>query len=240
MSPWVEVAQAIEAAGASWKAWAFAWARVAPAIALVPAFGLRASPPPVRIALGLAMAVGISASVAPVDPAGPFVTGVLVQAAKGLPVAITAATALWVATMAGNLVDDLRGSSGTSSLPVAESGATPIGALLGMLAALAFLEGGGPARLAAALAGPDLTFAGPLAVAVNHLAGGIGLAVAVAAPVVVAALVFETASAFVTGAATPAYFQPLFAPLRSLFILGVLALSFDRMAALLVALGARS
>ena len=42
------VAQLLGAEGVDLGAWGLAWARVAPAVGIVPAFGLRALPAPVR------------------------------------------------------------------------------------------------------------------------------------------------------------------------------------------------
>ena len=53
--------------------------------------------------------------------------------------------------MAGSLIDNLRGARETSELPTLEEPTPPLGALLGLLTALAFLESGGASRVAAAL-----------------------------------------------------------------------------------------
>ena len=235
MSPYQLIAQTLENSGLDLRAWGLAWARVSPSIALVPAFGLRAVPVQVRIALGLAMALGIAPALAPLASSDrPWPVQLLVEAAKGLPVAIAAAVALWAASMAGGLVDNLRGGREQVSIPVVERGATPTGVLLSMLVALAFLQGGGPARVAQALSEPALTFSNPLARAAQDLAAGTHLAIAVAAPVLAASIVIEVSGALVARAATPAFIQPLLAPLRSIAILGIAALLFDRMVALLV------
>lgn len=224
----------IAARGGDLKAWGLAWARVAPAVALVPAFGLQGLPAPARVALGLALAAGIAPALTPVAASHGYWALLLVeQAARGLPVALSAAAALWVASMAGGVIDNLRGSREMASLPVVEAGTTPSGVLLSMLVAMAFLESGGPARVAAALSDPHLAFAGPLTRAAFDLAHGVELAVAVAAPVVAASIVVEVGGALVARAANPAFIQQLLAPLRSVAILGVAALVLDRIAALL-------
>jgi type III secretory pathway component EscT len=156
-----------------------------------------------------------------------------VEVARGLPVALTAAITLWAATMAGGLVDDLRGGREQASLPTVERGATPLGALMAMLVAIVFLETGGPARVARALSNPNLELHGPLLRAAANLVSGIELAIAVAAPVVVAAIVVEVASSLVARSANPAHLVPVFAPLRAIAILGVTALVLDRMVELL-------
>ncbi len=232
--------EAFELGGADLRAWGLAWARVAPTVTLVPAFGLRAVPTAVRIALGLAMAMGIAPALSPIAVgAGAWPVELLVQFAKGLPVALSAAVALWAATMAGGVIDNLRGSQLTASIPSVESGATPTGVLFSMLAALAFLETGGAARIAVALSDPALTVANPLVRASADIAVGIQLAIAVAAPVLAASVVIEVGGALVARAASPAFIQPLLAPLRSIAILGVAALVFDRMVAVLIGFAVR-
>jgi flagellar biosynthetic protein FliR len=229
---------AFDRAGWDLGAWALAWARFAPALALVPAFGLRALPAPVRIALGLALALAIAPALEPIAAQDrPLALLLLIEFAKGVPVALSAATLLWVATMAGGAIDDLRGARESVLLPNVEEGSTALGAMFAMLTAIVFLESGGPARVAAALADPELTYASPLARAAQNLAASIELAIAIAAPVVAAAIVVELASALITRAASPAFIQPLLAPLRSLVLLAVAAIALDRMLELL-ALGA--
>ena len=98
-----------------------------------------------------------------------------------------------------------------------------------MLVAILFLESGGPARVARALADPALGFSDPIARAAANLVSGIELAIAISAPVVVAAIIIEVASALVARAANPAYLSPIIAPLRSIAVLGVAAIVLDRM-----------
>jgi len=215
------------------RALGLAWARAAPTVALVPAFGLRAVPAAVRITLGLALAVAVAPALGPVASGGrPWAVELVIQAARGLPVAIGAAIVLWAVGMAGGLVDDLRGAREKSGLPTAEADATPTAALLGLLAALAFLESGGHIRVARALARPALDFYEPMLRAAQNLAASVELAVAIAAPVVAAALVIEVASALIARAAHPAYMQPVLAPLRSVALLAVLAVVLDRVVGL--------
>jgi flagellar biosynthesis protein FliR len=229
------LAGALEGAGVDLRAWGLAWARVAPTVTLVPAFGLRALPAPARIALGLALAAGIAPALAPAaEKTTPFVVLMATELAKGLPVALSAAGALWIASMVGGLADNLRGGHESAGLPNVEDGTTPTGALLAMLVAVAFLESGGAERVALALADPGLEFVGPLRRAASNLASGVGVAVAIAAPVVAASIVLEVASSLIARAAHPAFVMPLFAPLRALALLGIVALLLDRMVELLV------
>jgi type III secretory pathway component EscT len=230
------IVRALESSGTDLRGWALAWARISPSIAIVPAFGLRAMPAPARIALGLALAASVAPALAPLPNGGePWPLALLVEAAKGLPIALTAAIALWAATMSGGLIDNLRGSRESSSVPALEAGATPTGVLFGLLAAVAFLQMGGPARIALLAANPALEFRNPLLGAVNHLTRGIELAVLVAAPIIAASVVLEIASALVARAASPAYVQQLIAPLRSLALLVITAVLLERMLAVLVA-----
>jgi flagellar biosynthetic protein FliR len=214
--------------------WALAWARFVPAITLVPAFGLRALPAAVRVVLGLALSAAVAPVVRPTLHAGPWALQLLAELMSGLPVALSAAVALWTATMAGGVIDDLRASRQMSALPNVESGATVSGALFAMLAALAFLQGGGAARVAASLAHLDADFRHPLMSAAAQLAAGIQLAVAVATPIVICAIVVEVAGALMARAATPAAIERLLAPIRSVVLLAALALLLDRMVALVV------
>ncbi len=207
-----------------------AWARAIPSVALVPAFGLRALPLAVRGVVALGLMTCVAPALRPIPIRGEWWPWLLLeQSLRGLPVALTAAVALWAATMAGAVIDDLRRATERVALPTVESSTTPGGAVLGMLAAVAFLQGGGPARVAAALAEPGLEVVGPLRAAAFNLAGGIQLAVAVAAPVIVAAIVWELGSALMARAAAPAFVAPLLAPLRSLVLLMAAALLFERM-----------
>lgn len=213
-----------------------AWARFAPTLTLVPAFGLKALPTPARAILGLALGVAVFPALAPIVAARggtPWVVLALEQLALGLPVAIAAAVPLWAATMAGGLVDGLRGMQEGTGLAVVDGArATPTAILLSLLASVVFLGTGGPAHVAATLASATPTEA-PVLGTVHTLAAGIGLAVAVAAPLLAAAVVLELAFALVARAASPAQVHALFAPLRALGVLAVLALVLDRVAAVI-------
>lgn len=236
-----EIAVVLAQSGVDLSKLGLAWARVAPSVALIPAFGLRAFPAPARVTLGLALAAVVAPGLPGLGQSGlPWPLALGVEAARGVPVAISASVALWAATMAGGVIDDLRGARETSGLPNVEAGATPLGALLSLLAAIVFLEGGGPARVVSALGRPDLGFAAPLLGATANLVGGIELALAVAAPLLVASMLIEVASALVARAASPAFIQPLLAPLRSLGLLAVAALVLERMLELLALWSQRS
>jgi flagellar biosynthesis protein FliR len=226
--------------GVDLRGWALAWARVMPALVVLPAFGLNALSAQTRAALGLALAVGIAPSLAPSQLSAPFGVALLIEAARGLPVALAASGALWAAGMAGGLADNLRGARETQGLPVVEQEASPLGALLQLLVALVFLEGGGAARVAAALSGNEAVSRGTLWQVASGLTHSVELALAVAAPVVAVSIVLELANALIARSATPAHVVALLAPLRSIFILIAFALLFERMASLLATVAAQA
>jgi len=225
--------------GVDLRGWALAWARVTPALTVLPAFGLNALPAQTRAALGLALAVSLAPSLQPLQLTAPFGIALLLEAARGLPVAIAASGALWAAGMAGGLVDNVRGARETQSLPVIAEDTSPLGALLSLLVALLFLQGGGAARVAAALSSNPSVSRGIVWQIALGLTHAIELALAVAAPVVAVSIVLELANALIARAATPAHVAALLAPLRSIFILSCFALLFERMASLLASVAAQ-
>jgi type III secretory pathway component EscT len=228
----------LSALGLDLRGWALAWARVMPALTVIPAFGLNALPAQTRAALGLALAVSLAPSLQPLQLAAPFGIALLLEAARGSPIAIGASGALWAAGMAGGLTDNVRGARETQTLPIVDEDTSPLGALLSLLVALLFLQGGGAARVAAALASnPDVSRGTLLQIALG-LTQAIELALAVAAPVVAVSIVLELANALIARAATPAHVAALLAPLRSIVILVCFALLFDRMASLLATVAA--
>jgi type III secretory pathway component EscT len=223
--------------GPEFRAWALAWVRALPIVTIVPAFGLGAVALPIRLGLAAALALAAAPALRPIAADGtPFVLALVREAAAGLPVAIGAAAILWAAVMAGGLADDLRGGREAPEVPLLDEPSPPLSALFGLFAAVGFIEVGGVARLAEALAAPAL--AGTWAAVAERLAASIGIAVAIAAPLVVGALLVEISGALVVRAASPAWMLPLVAPLRSLAILAVLWVSFDRIAELVVLLEA--
>lgn len=218
------------------------WARAAPVVAIVPAFGLRALPAPARAVIAIAIAATIAPAVA-ADPSlasRNWVLALIAAFLQGLPIAIAAAVPLWAATMAGGVIDAVRGSNDTVSMPTVEGRPSTLGVPMALLASTVFLATGGPSRVAMALALPS-TVPGSQAVlrAALDLSSGITIALSVAAPVLAASIVVEIAGALVARAASPAQIHSLLAPARSLAILGVAALLFERMAAL-VALAVRA
>ncbi len=230
----------LTALGVDLRGWALAWARVTPALTLVPAFGLNALPAQTRAALGLALAVSIAPSLHPAQLSAPFGVALLLEAARGLPVALAAAGALWAAGMAGGLADNLRGARETQALPIVDEDTSPLGALLSLLVALVFLEGGGAARVASALSGAGDVSNGVLWQVAIGLTHAIELALAVASPVVAVSIIAELANALIARSATPAHVVALLAPLRSVLLLIAFALLFERMASLLATVAAHA
>jgi flagellar biosynthetic protein FliR len=237
------VADALARSGLDLVAVGLAWAHAAPAVAIVPAFGLRALPTPARAVIALALALTVFPALAPIHWPGHGAAPVsgmgwplaaLGEMALGLPVAIAAAVPLWAATMAGGVADALRGGAtqGSPSAPTVEGGATPLGVPLSILASSIFLASGGPARIALALA-TAIPEGHPVLAAVKDLTAGITLAVAIAGPLLAASVVIEVAGALVARAASPAQLHLLLAPLRALGLLVMLALSLERMAIVL-------
>jgi type III secretory pathway component EscT len=218
-----------------------AWARLLPTITLVPAFGLRALPATARAVLGLALAASIAPAVVPIVAAErgtPWLLLAAEQIVVGLPIALAAAIPLWAATMAGGLIDTLRGAPEGPGLATVEGRASSFGVLLSLLASAVFLSTGGAARAAGALARYTLPDQ-PVLRAAHDLVGGVGLAVAIGGPLLAAAVVLELASALVARAAAPAHAHALLAPLRALGLLAIVAVVLERLAAL-IATAARS
>jgi flagellar biosynthetic protein FliR len=239
MDPAQILPQALADWGVDLRGWALAWARVSPALTLVPAFGLTALPAQSRAALGLALAIGIAPALQPAELTAPFGLALLLEAARGLPVALSAAGVLWAAGMAGGLTDNLRGARETQALPSVDEDVSPLGALLSLLVALIFLEGGGAARVVAALATSPAVSHGVLWQVAAGLTHSVELALAVASPIVAVSIVAELSNALLARSATPAHVVALLAPLRSVLILVAFALLFERMTSLLAAIALR-
>jgi type III secretory pathway component EscT len=203
------------------------WARVAPAVVLVPAFGLRALPRTAQALMSLALAASLWPALAPASRASsaPWAFMALSEIVRGLPVAVGAAVPLWAATMAGGVADAVRGTQDLSPFPTVEGRATPLGVPLSLIACAIFVTTGGPARVAEALAFAPMNDH-PAQTVAAALVSGITLAVALAGPLLGGAVVVEVAAALVARAASPAQIHALLAPLRALATLGILAIAF--------------
>jgi type III secretory pathway component EscT len=230
-----EIARAFSDAGIDLASVGLAWARVAPTVAIVPAFGLKALPAPARGVIALALGVSIFPALTGVVVAHgsePWPLLALEEILRGLPIALGAAIPLWAATMAGGLVDTLRGAQDQTSFATVEGRVSPLGVPFALLASAIFLGTGGPARVVTELASRELA-PHPVLAAANDLVHGIGLAVAIGGPLLAAALVLEIAGALVARAASPAQVHLLIAPLRALGLLAVIGIVLDRIAAVL-------
>jgi type III secretory pathway component EscT len=210
-------------------AWLLATARVIPSMLLVPAFGLKALPLLARLGFALILAASVAPALSlglsamPVD-----VRSLVEQLVIGLPVAVSAASALWVATMTGNLLDALRGAQALAPFSVVDSEATPFGVLLSLAACAGFLLLGGPAALVGALMRAEPLSQATLLGVVLSIAQGINVAVLLAAPLLALSVVCEVASALIQRAAQTAALGSVLGPARALVIVLFTALLLDR------------
>jgi flagellar biosynthesis protein FliR len=218
-------------------AWALAWARVLPTTLIVPAFGLRALPLPARALFALVLAACIAPVLVPPEPPpASWLLELVGQALLGLPVALGAALPLWVATMTGNTVEAVRDPRASQAAFVSvEPGATSLGVLLSLGASAAFLSLGGPARLAEALSASEPLLKPSLTMVALGLAQGIQAAVLLAAPLLALAIFLDAATGLSTRLGGAAALGSSLAALRSLVLLVVAALLFDRLFEALIA-----
>ena len=225
------VARELSLSGIDPAAWALGWARLVPSLVLVPAFGLRALPVFAQVLFALILAACVAPALGPLTSTEqPWFVAMLVQLASGLPVAVSAAVTLWAATMAGNLLDQLRGATQMQATFVSVEGpATPFGILLSLGAAIAFLRLGGPARLAEALSVTVLATEQSIRGVAMALAQGIQIAVLISAPFIAAMLFFELVQILISRATSPANVAPSLAPVRSIALLAIAALLLDRL-----------
>ncbi len=219
------------AAGVDPSAWVLGWARLVPSLLLVPAFGLRALPLFAQLSFALILAATVAPTLQPVAATDqPWLLALLAQLGSGLPVAVSAALTSWVASMAGNLLDQLRGASATpGTLLVIDEPATPLGILFSLAAAVAFLKLGGPARLTEALSVAQPLDAQTVRGVVTAVSRGIALAVSIAAPLLALVPFFELLEALISRAAHPASLTAVLAPLKSIALLAIVVLVLDRL-----------
>jgi type III secretory pathway component EscT len=217
-------------AGIDPRAWLLGAARCLPSVILVPAFGLRALPLPAQLLFAFVLAGAALPGIAGNAVADlPWLYALVAEAARGLPLALSAAATVWGASMAGNLVDELRGGAQPAEFPGVDSPSGPLGILLSLAASVAFLELGGPARLAEALAAAPPLASATFGSVARSLVAGVQLAVLIAAPLLVVALFIEVFRAVLSRATNAALWAALFAPLRALSLLAILALLLDRL-----------
>lgn len=227
----------LRSSGIDARAWALAWARVAPAVAIVPAFGLRALPFAARATVALLIAVLLVPAIEEAPASSSSLSSsfslpieLVIEIARGLPVALAAAVPLWAATMAGGLIDTLRGAQDNIESPVVEGRTGAIGLLFALLAAALFLRTGGPAHVATALLDPPPLSLGPFVRASANLVSGINVAVAIGAPILAAAIVVEVAIALLARAASPAQVHTTLAGAKSLVLLSLVGIFFQKVA----------
>lgn len=227
----IVLAELLAVVGASLGPFALALARVTPAVALVPAFGPGQLPASTRAVLAAAFALVL----APAFPARaelPSALALLSEVAAGLPVAVAAAAALWGASLVGGLADELRAAREAPPPRLLGEAGSPSAYLVGTLAALLFLRGGGPERLLFALLSAPPPDASVLAALVVRLVAAVQLALAIGAPLLVVAAVGELIGALISRASRPAQLGAVLAPLRSLLVLVAFALLLDRIVVL--------
>jgi flagellar biosynthesis protein FliR len=131
-------------------------ARTVPVAWLVPAFGGPNVSAPVRVGLGVALAVLCLPRLAGhVPDAGPALWMLLLarEVAVGLTLGFAASLVFRAAETAGRLTDILRGANMAEVLsPSSGERSSPLGEVTGLLAVVIFLELGGVGHVAAALA----------------------------------------------------------------------------------------
>jgi flagellar biosynthetic protein FliR len=211
-------------------------ARVLPLVVLVPVFGLRAAPWPIKGAMALALAL----SVAPVWlaeplPSEPWLMLIFRELLLGLPVALGVAALLWAATMAGDLISVSARDVGAISFDALPGAQSAVGVLMSLLCMVGFLELGVPARVLRALASLAPTTE-PLASrgwwlhVVEQVLAAINLALAIAAPLIAVAFVTHIAFALLARAALPVSLMPALPALRALVVLFLFAALFQAIA----------
>lgn len=225
-----ELLAVLSRSGVDAAAWLLASARLIPSVLLIPAFGLRALPVLAQVSFAFILAGSVLPSFAPLGASErPWVLALVGELLRGLPVALGAATTIWAATMAGNLMDELRGAAPDPAVDVTDSPASPLGILLSLAACVAFLQFGGPARLTEALAAPAAWTPSDVRAVVRGLVAGVQLAVLIAAPLLVLSLLLEVFHALLARTTSAALWAAVFAPLRALSLLAIAALLLDRL-----------
>lgn len=224
-------------------------ARTIPIAWLLPAFGGPHVTAPVRVGLGLGLAVLCLPLLlgAPVPAHGP--AGLVLLVARELMVGVTvglvASFAFRAAEASGRITDILRGSNMAEVLsPTSDERTSPLGDLSLMLAVVVFLELGGVGHLATALArsyeaipiGAGASVGAARAASEVVITASVKLlesAVGLAAPVIVAFLLTELALGAIARAAPqiPIYFAAM--PGKALLGVGLALLGLGTLSAVL-------
>ena len=217
--------------------------RVLPVVLLVPAFGGRRLPIPVKLGLVACVVAAVypQAGVAGPVPAGLAFIGLLLkELAVGTVLALAGSCLFEGMRMGGQLIDNLRGSAGAHALvPHSEERTSPVGDLHLLLCILVFFAAGGPALFLRALQqslaslpvcclpkAAQCAQAADLALAVT--AQAIRMGVSIAFPAMVALLTADMLLGFMNRTAPQIQVFFLGMPLRA--IVGILAviLTLDR------------
>ncbi len=220
----------VHASGQSLVAWGIAWARVLPLVVLLPAFGLGFLPGVWRVAI--AFMVGLSLAPAlrlpAIDVASPWPSLVAEQIARGIPLALAASISLWAASVAGGIADTSLSVPRVRLRTPRGPGGPPFETLMGLLAAILFLDGGGTTRALSRLADLPAGTTEPLRAAAFDLAAGIDVGASLAAPLLVVSLVMDMTSMVVARELPSIRSQSFLAPLRTLVVLVATAALLDR------------
>jgi type III secretory pathway component EscT len=225
----------LAAAGIDPLGWLLSWARLVPSLILIPAFGLEAFPVLLRFAYAFVLAAVIAPTLPPVSPgSGPWLTMLALEAARGVPVALAVAGAIWSAGMAGNLIDELRRGRGPRVLLADDTPLSPLGTVLSLLSVIAFFQLGGPARLADALAAAPPIGQQDLRSVALTLARSVQFAVLLCGPLLALVPFLQLARALIARSARPIAPGTLLQPLEALAVLALLALLLDRFATAIV------
>ncbi len=233
-------------------------ARTVPIVSLVPAFGGRALPIPVRLGIALLLAsfslpqliAGAAGALLPTRGLAALLLIAARELLTGAAVGLVVSFFFRAAEAAGVLADVVRGASFAEVLaPDSGRRSSPTGALYLLLATVIFLELGGIGRIAVALArsyealplgggppkGMPAGVQAQLELVLVASAKLIESAVGLAAPVIVSLLLADLALG-VVGRITPAlpvYFAAM--PLKALLGVGIVLLGLGALDAALVA-----
>ena len=226
------VVRELAASGLDPTRWVLSWARLLPSLLLIPAFGLQSFPVVFRVGFAFMLAAVVAPTLPLVDvPPGPLVGVLASELARGVPAALSVAICIWGATMAGNLIDELRGGR-TPPRPLLGMSPpmSPIGILLSLAACVAFFRLGGPARLAEALGSAPPLGQQDLRGLGLALAHGVQFAVVLAGPLLALVPFVELLHALVARGTQPLATSAVFGPLKSVALLGLVVLLLDRLA----------
>lgn len=225
----------LAASGIDPMRWLLASARLLPSLVLIPAFGMPAFPITLRLAFAFVLGASVAPGLMPLAPdSAPLLVTLGMELARGVPVAVSVTASVWGATMAGALIDELRGGPSLSKSVFDGGEATPFGVLMSLAIGVAFFQLGGPARLADALATARPWHEQDLQAMALSLARGIQFAVALAGPLLALVPFLELVQALATRASHPIALGGVLGPLKGLLLLAIAALLLERVAGAVV------